>query len=115
MPFHQLAVIDPAAFDDLVLQYPRRTCLGIFLNTTRHVRVTSAAYRDVDRWQILSRVGQPETEPQVFDHRLGLLRCFDLERIFTPPPVVAVLFDLFRQSAHRTKVKRSKEKVKGKK
>ncbi len=53
----QFPVIDPAASHHLVFYGPRETALGILLNVAGHVRITPAAYGDVERRPGTARIG----------------------------------------------------------
>src|SRR5215510_654865 len=68
----QLAVIDLAAPDNLVLQYPRVRTFRVFLNVVRHHGVAAPADGDVKRRPGLARIGHAGGETDAFDERLRL-------------------------------------------
>ncbi|PYR90532.1 MAG: hypothetical protein DMF84_20025 [Acidobacteria bacterium] len=90
----ELAVIQLAAADEIVLEPPGVRRLGIFLDVPRHDGVTAAADRHVERRARTSRVGQARRKAHALDEPLGVERRVDLSGPFALPPLIAIFLGL---------------------
>ena len=90
----ELGVVDFAAPDELVLQFPGQRGFRILLHIARQDGVATSADGDIERRPRPPRIGEAGGKPDVLDETLRVVDGLHLPRLFAAPPLVAVFFNL---------------------